>query len=103
MKNLWNKIVNAIRSLFRGKQRFALVWAGMTNDTNSKINNGQLQDLALEAVKAAAQAGFTGGEARAEAVKRCKELLAAIGVELADRMIDTLIQVVYMQFRDVGE
>lgn len=103
MKALWNKIVNAIKSLFKGKQRFAVVWAGMTNETNGKLNNGQLQELAWEAVKTAAEAGLKGGEARTEAVKRCKEALSAIGVELADRLVDTLVQIVYMQFRDTGE
>lgn len=101
MKALWNKILNAIRRLFNGRQQFAIVWPGMTNETNGKLNNGELQDLALSAVRAAAEAGLSGGEARAAAVKRCKELLVEIGVELADRMIDTLIQVVYMKFRDV--
>jgi hypothetical protein len=100
MKALWNKIVNAIRRLFGGKQRFAVVWAGMTNETNGKLNNGQLQELAWDAVRTAAEAGLKGGEARAEAVRRCKDALAAIGVELADRLIDTLVQIGYAQFRD---
>ena len=100
MKALWNKIVNAIRRLFGGKQRFAVVWAGMTNETNGKLNNGQLQELAWDAVRTAAEAGLKGGEARAEAVRRCKDALAAIGVELANRLIDTLVQIGYAQFRD---
>ncbi len=100
MKKLWNLIVEYFRRIFGKNQLFAIVWPGMTNETNGKINNGELQQLALDAVTAAAEAGLSGDEARREALARFREALATIGVELAQRMMDSLIQIVYMKFRD---
>lgn len=101
MKSLWQKFVSALRRLFGGGQLFVLVWAGITDGTNRTINNAQLQALAREAVKAAAAAGLKGAEARSDAFARCKAALAEIGIELADRLVDTLLQIGYMQFRDL--
>ncbi len=103
MKKLWNLVVEYFRRIFGKNQLFAIVWAGMTKETNGKINNGELQQLALEAVTAAAEAGLSGDEARGEAIARLRESLAAIGVELAQRIMDSLIQIVYMKFRDGGK
>ena len=101
MKNLWTRIKNAIIRLFKSEQLFLLVWPAITNDTDRKVNNARLQNIAFEAVRVAAAAGLKGGDARTEAFRQCKTLCLSIGVELADRLIDTLIQVAYMRFRDV--
>lgn len=103
MKKLWTLIAEYFRRIFGKNQQFAVVWAGMTNETNGKLNNGQLQQLALDAVTAVAEAGLSGDEARREALARFRESLAAIGVELAQRIMDSLVQIVYMKFRDGGK
>lgn len=102
MKNLWTRIVNAVRNFFQG-QLFLLVWPGMKSDTDRTVNNKRLQQLAFDAAKAAAEMGLKGGEAREAALKRLKSSLAEIGLELADRLVDTLLQVAYMQFRETTE
>jgi hypothetical protein len=101
MKALWQKFLSLLRRLFRGEQLFALVWAGMTKETNSTVNNARLQELAFDAARAAAEMGLKGGEAREVALARLKSDLAMIGVELADRLVDTLLQIAYIKFREV--
>ena len=103
MKALWAKLVSAVRNLFgsRGKKLFVLAWAGMKKETDRIVNNDRLQELAFDAAKSAAEAGLSGGEARAAALVRLKADLAEIGLELADRLVDTLLQIGYMRFRDL--
>ena len=92
----------AVRNLFgsRGKKLFVLAWAGMKKETDRIVNNDRLQELEFDAAKSAAEAGLSGGAARAAALVRLKADLAEIGLELADRLVDTLLQIGYMHFRD---
>lgn len=96
---LWQRLLAFVRRLFEPKQLFLVFWFGMSDDTDRTVNNARLQALALDAAKSAAELGLKGAEARSAALARLKSALSEIGIELADRAIDTLLQVAYYKFR----
>lgn len=99
MKTLWNKLINAIRKLFPRKQKFLLVWPGMKAEIDKTVNDGILQDLAFDAVRTAAELGLKGDDAWKHAFAKFSSGVLGLGIELARRILDTILQAAYLRFR----
>ena len=100
MKALWAKLVSAFRSLLAGaKQLFYVVWTAGKKEIADILNDPELQELALEAVKQAALRKLQGDEAWAEAFKAFAAATRARGWALGTAMLETILQTSYVVFK----
>ena len=97
LKNLWNWI----RPKFA--QLFTLTAKSVAQEVLDLINDAELQHLAYESVKAAAQNGLKGNAAFDAAFEALTVKLRAEGRELADNVKDTLIQNAYCVLKNATE
>ena len=77
------------------KKVFTLVMAGVEAGVSEFLNDPQNQALALAAVKAAIDKGLRGGDAWDTARAALMGQLAASGKQVANTMVDTILQNAY--------
>jgi len=100
MKSIWNKLVSAFRSLLSGAaQLFYVVWTAGKKEIADILNDPELQELALEAVKQAALRKLQGDEAWAEAFRTFAAATRARGWALGTAMLETILQTSYVVFK----
>ena len=100
MKTLWNKLKNAFRSLLAGtKQLFFVVWTASKKELADILNDPQLQELALYAVRGAAQKGLTAEERWKIAYDYFKAIAAAKGWQLGTAILETILQTAYTVYK----
>ena len=97
LKSLWNWIRPKLAQLF------TLTAKSVAQEVLDLLNDPELQHLAYESVKAAAQNGLKGNEAFDAAFEALTVKLRAEGRELADNVKDTLIQNAYCVFKNAPE
>lgn len=81
---------------------FTLTAANVAQEVLALVNDAALQRLAYEAVKVAAAAGLKGNAAFDAAFAALTDALKSEGRELADTVKDTLVQNVYLVFKNEG-
>lgn len=100
MKTLWNKLKNAFRSLLAGtKQLFFVVWTASKKELADILNDPQLQELALQAVRMAAQSGLTAEERWNIAWQHFKGIAKAKGWQLGTAILETILQTAYTVYK----
>ena len=97
LKSLWNWIRPKLAQLF------TLTAKSVAKEVLDLLNDAELQHLAYESVKAAAQNGLKGNEAFDAAFEALTVKLRAEGRELADNVKDTLIQNAYCVLKNATE
>lgn len=97
LKSLWNWI----RPKFA--QLFTLTAKSVAQEVLDLLNDAELQHLAYDSVKAAAQNGLKGNAAFDAAFAALSDRLKAEGRELADNVKDTLIQNAYCVLKNASE
>lgn len=100
MKTLWNKLKNAFRSLLAGtKQLFYVVWTASRKELADILNNPDLQELALQAVRMAAQPGLSAEERWNIAWQHFKGIAEAKGWVLGTAILETVLQTAYTVYK----
>ena len=97
LKSLWNWIRPKLTQLF------TLSAKSVAQEALDLLNDAELQHLAYDSVKAAAEAGLKGNAAFDAAFAALTDRLKAEGRELADNVKDTLIQNAYCVFKNASE
>ena len=97
LKSLWNWIRPKLAQLF------TLTAKSVAQEVLDLLNDAELQHLAYESVKAAAQNGLKGNEAFDAAFEALTVKLRSEGRELADNVKDTLIQNAYCVLKNATE
>lgn len=97
---IWAKLVSAIRSLLAGaKQLFYVVWTAGKKELADILNDPQLQELALQAVRMAAQSGLTAEERWNVAWQHFKGIAEAKGWQLGTAILETILQTAYTVYK----
>lgn len=100
MKKLWAKLVAAFRSLLAGtRQLFYVVWTASRKELAEILNDPQLQELALYAVRRAAQQGLTAEERWKIAYDYFKAIAAAKGWEPGTAILEAILQTAYTVYK----
>ncbi len=100
MKTLWAKLVSAFRSLLAGtKQLFYVVWTASRKELADILNNPDLQEIALQAVRMAAQSGLTAEERWNIAWQHFKGIAEAKGWQLGTAILETVLQTAYTVYK----
>ena len=100
MKKLWAKLVAAFRSLLAGtKQLFYVVWTASRKELAEILNDPQLQELALYAVRRAAKSGLTAEERWKIAYEYFKSIAAAKGWEPGTAILEAILQTAYTVYK----
>ena len=84
-------------------QLFTLTAKSVAQEVLDLLNDAELQHLAYESVKAAAEAGLKGNAAFDAAFEALTDKLRSEGRELADNVKDTLIQNAYCVLKNATE
>lgn len=98
MKNLLTRFWNWLRPKLA--QLFTLTAEHIAKEVLALLNDADLQQKALAAVKAAAEGGLTGNDAFDFAFDELTAELRLEGRELAGNVKDTLIQNAYCVFKN---
>lgn len=100
MKTLWTKLKNAFRSLLAGtKQLFYVVWTASKKELADVLNDPQLQEMALEAVRVAAARKLSGDEAWKEAFAMFRAYVGARKYQLGTAILETILQTAYTVYK----
>lgn len=100
MKKLWQKLVAACRSILAGtKQLFYVVWTASRKELADILNNPDLQELALQAVRMAAQPGLSAEERWNIAWQHFKGIAEAKGWVLGTAILETVLQTAYTVYK----
>ena len=97
LKNLWDWLRPKLAQLF------TLTAKSIAREVLDLLNDAELQHLAYDSVKAAAENGLKGNAAFDAAFEALTVKLRSEGRELADNVKDTLIQNAYCVFRNAPE
>lgn len=97
LKSLWDWLRPKLAQLF------TLTAKSIAREVLDLLNDAELQHLAYDSVKAAAQNGLKGNDAFNAAFAALTDRLKAEGRELADNVKDTLIQNAYCVFKNASE
>lgn len=100
MKTIWSKLKSAFRSLLAGtKQLFYVVWTASRKELADILNDPDLQELALQAVRMAAQPGLTPEERWNVAWQHFKGIAEAKGWVLGTAILETVLQTAYTVYK----
>lgn len=94
LKKLWDWLCGKTRQLW------TIVVRGATSELLEILNDAELQQAALEAVKSAAANGLNGNDAFAEASALLRQKISARGETLRDHLVDTLVQNAYAYLKN---
>ena len=98
--NLWAKIVKFFKSLIdSGKKLIYVVYTDAKKSIADVLNDPELQNLALEAVKQAALSKLQGNDAWEAAYAQFKQAVLARGRNLGTAVLETVLQNVYVVFK----
>lgn len=100
MKTLWAKLVSAFRSLLAGtRQLFYVVWTASRKELADILNDKELQQLALYAVRRAAQKGVSAEERWEIAFGYFKAVAEAKGWEPGTAILESILQTAYTVYK----
>jgi len=98
--NLWAKIVKFFKGLIdSGKKLIYVVYTDAKKSIADVLNDPELQNLALEAVKQAALSKLQGNDAWEVAYTQFKQAVLARGRNLGTAVLETILQNVYVVFK----
>ena len=97
LKSLWDWLRPKLAQLF------TLTAKSIAREVLDLLNDAELQRLAYDSVKAAAENGLKGNDAFDAAFEALTVKLRSEGRELADNVKDTLIQNAYCVFKNASE
>ena len=97
LSNFWSWLKPKLTALF------TIACKTLAKEVLDLLNDAELQQKALTAVKVAAASGLKGNAAFDLALDELKAELKAEGRELADNLQDTLIQNAYCVFKNSQE
>ena len=94
LKSLWNWLRPKLSALFTFTAK------SVAQGVLDLLNDAQLQHLAYESVKAAAEGGLKGNEAFDAALEGLTTKLKSSGQELSTSLRETLVQNAYIVFKN---
>ena len=101
--NVFSKIAGWFRKLFAGtRQLFFVVWTASRKEISDALNDPELQQLALVAVRNAAYRGLTGDAAWTDALAQFKVAVEGRGHEVGRAILEAILQNVYIVFKFNG-
>lgn len=101
--SIFGKIVSWFKSLLAGtRQLFFVVWTASKKEIADSLNDPELQQMALTAVRNAALAKLRGEDAWAEAFSQFKMAVEGRGHEIGTAILEAILQNVYVVFKFNG-
>lgn len=101
--DILKRIAAWFRNLFGGKRLFAVTWKKAKAAALEKANDEDLQQAALACVQAAAAKALKGDDAWNDAWDAFKRRAADAGKDWGRGMLETVLQLAYMAWKESGE
>jgi hypothetical protein len=96
----WNKIVSFFKGILSGSKKLLyIVYTETKKSIADVLNDPELQQLALEAVKQAALAKLQGNDAWEQAYRQFAEAAKLKGRNLGTAILETILQNVYVVYK----